>query len=131
MYRSRSKLLKRVSVASVQETKIQESPMLARKTVKRVIFFFSQARRHSFIALGVVSRPSCAANQPVGLTHFPASSVTLRMPETHSFSHDSHLFLPGLCVIITDLPAPLCWKQAGRILIFHYGTMILQICHRT
>ena len=34
------------------------------------------------IAPGVVSRPSCAANQPVVLTHFQASSVTLRVLET-------------------------------------------------
>ena len=35
-------------------------------------------------------------------------------------SHESHLFLPGRYVIITDLPA-----QAGRIWIFHYSMIIL------
>lgn len=89
----------RVSVASVQE-KIHESVMLMRKNCN----IFLPAHRHSFIALGAVSQPRCAANQPVVLTHFPASSVTLRVLETHSFSHDSHLFLPGLRVIVTDSP---------------------------
>ena len=40
-------------------------------------------------------------------------------------SYESHLVLPGRYVIITDLPAPSCWKQAGCIWIFHYGTIIL------
>lgn len=39
-------------------------------------------------------------------------------------SYESHLFLPGRYVIITDLPAPSCWKQAACIWIFHYGTII-------
>lgn len=43
---------------------------------------------------------------------------------------ESHLFLPCRYVIITDLPLPSSWKRAACIWIFHYRTIILQICHR-
>lgn len=80
-----------------------------RKTVKLTGETSERERHfyfHSFSALGVASRPSCAANQPVVLTHFPASSVTSECAGDSFISCESHLFLPGRCVIITDLPAP-------------------------
>lgn len=51
-----------------------------KKNVQSVPFL--GAHRSSFIALGVVSRPSCAANQPVVLSHFLPSSVTLKVLQT-------------------------------------------------
>lgn len=57
---------------------VQQLPTI--KTSWREVFLGKH--RGSIAALGAVSRPSCAANQTVVVTHFPVSSVTLTVQET-------------------------------------------------
>lgn len=67
-------------------------------------------------------RPSCAADQPVVLTHFPASFVRLKSAGNSFDSHESHFFLPGCCVIITGLPAPSCSGPHLNIPLWQHNT---------
>lgn len=67
-------------------------------------------------------RPSCAADQPVVLTHFPASFVRLKSAGNSLVSHESHFFLPGRCVIITGLPAPSCSAAHLNIPLWQHNT---------
>ena len=73
------------------------------------------------LCLGPVVQPTNLWFWPTFWPH-PSHWESLRL---WFISHESHLFLPGRYVIITDLPAPSCWKQAGHIWIFHYSVIIL------
>lgn len=76
------------------------------------------------VSAQLCSQPACGSDPLSGLIRHTESW------RLWFISHESHLFLPGRYVIITDLPAPSCWKQAVRIWIFHYSMIIPQICHR-
>lgn len=69
-----------------------------------------------------VSWPSCAADQPVVLTHFPAPFVTLESTGNSFISHESHFLLPGCCVIIMGLPAPSCSGPHLNIPLWNHNT---------
>lgn len=80
---------------------------------------------HPSVAPSSEPRPRCAANQPVVLTHFLASSVMLKVPETDSFSTNPIYFSQA---VMSSLQTYLhCSLEAERahlnISLWHHHTL--------